>query len=108
LRCHTTTDQLRAVLTGIRQLLEAHPRVEPATASTRFIRFGSASLDVEISAYVLERQHPAFLAVQEELLLGIMDVIEASGTSLAVPWRTPSLDDVAVSLPARSTRSGPS
>jgi len=46
--------------------------------------------------------------VQEELLLGILEIIDASGTSVAVPWRTPSLDDVAVSLPARSTRSGPS
>jgi hypothetical protein len=62
-------------------------------------------LDVEISAYVLERDPGAFLAVQEELLLGIMEIIDASGTSVAVPWRAASLADVAVSLP---TRSGPS
>jgi len=105
LHCQTTADQLRAVLTGIRRLLEAHPRVESASAATRFIRIGSASLDVEISAYVLERDPGAFLAVQEELLLGIMEIIDASGTWVAVPWRAASLGDVAVSLP---TRSGPS
>jgi len=84
----TTADQLRYVLARIRMLLEAHPEVEPATARTRFIRFGAMSLDLEISAYVLESDQAAFLAVQEELLLGIMDIIEASGAAVVVPFPT--------------------
>jgi MscS family membrane protein len=79
----TTPDQLRCVLAQIRRLIDAHPRVESASARTRFIRVSSFSLDVEIFAYVLETDQTAFLAIQEELLLGIMDIIDASGTPVA-------------------------
>jgi MscS family membrane protein len=102
LHCQTTAGQLRAVLTGIRRLLAAHPKVEAESAGTRFVRFSGASLDVEISAYVLERDQRAFLEVQEELLLGILDVIDASGTSVASPVRVAGPADVAISLPTRT------
>ena len=58
LSVRTTADQLRQVLSGIRQLLEAHPKVDARSARTRFIRLGSWSLDVEVFAYVLrDRLH---------------------------------------------------
>jgi MscS family membrane protein len=63
------------VLVQIRQLLDAHPKVDPTSSRARFMRFTAASLDLEIFAYVLETDHAAFLATQEELLLGIMDII---------------------------------
>ena len=66
----TTADQLRSVLAEIRRLLDAHPKVESTSARTRFIRFSGSSLDLEIFAYVLETDQAAFLAIQEELLLG--------------------------------------
>jgi MscS family membrane protein len=81
----TTADQLRDVLAAIRRLLDAHPMVDSTSARTRFIRFSGTSLDLEIFAYVLERDYDAFLAVQEELLLGIIDIIDISGASVAVP-----------------------
>ncbi len=85
LQLQTTADQLRYVLARIRQLLEGHPKVEPASARARFIRLSGAALDLEIFAYVLESDQVAFLAIQEDLLLRIMDVIHTSGTSLATP-----------------------
>ncbi|HTZ40314.1 MAG TPA: mechanosensitive ion channel family protein [Syntrophales bacterium] len=88
LRYETTADQLRYVLAQIRELLYQHPRVDSATARTRFIGIGQSSLDVEIFAYVLETVNEAFLAVQEDLLLRIMDLIEASGSGFAFPSRT--------------------
>ncbi len=81
----TTADQLRHVLAEIRRLLDAHPKVDATSARARFVRFSSNSLDVEIFAYLLETDYVAFLALQEELLLGIMDIIDASGTSVAQP-----------------------
>ena len=71
----TTADQMRSVLVEIRQLLDAHPKVDPTSARARFLRFTATSLDLEMFAYILETDHAAFLAVQEELLLGIMDII---------------------------------
>ena len=87
----TTADQLRYVLAQIRRLLEAHPRVESASARTRFIRFSGSSLDLEIFAYVLETDQAAFLAIQEELLLGIMDIIDTISTSVVSPLRANDL-----------------
>ena len=81
----TTIDQLRVVLAEVGRLLEAHPKVDRESTRIRLIRFSGWSLDVEIFAYVLERDHTAFLAIQEELLLGIMEIIESSGTSVALP-----------------------
>jgi MscS family membrane protein len=81
----TSADQMRLVLEQIRGLLDPPPRVDPTTARTRFIRVGTGSLDLEVFAYVLEREMPQFLAVQEELLLGIMDILEAAGTADPVP-----------------------
>ena len=85
----TTAEQLRDVLAQIRQLLAAHPKVDPDTARTRFIRFSGASLDLEVFAYVLESEQTAFLAIQEDLLLGIIDSIDSSGVTIAVPLLAP-------------------
>ena len=84
----TTAEQLRDVLAQIQGLLAAHPKVDAASARTRFIRFSAASLDLEVFAYVLESEQPAFLAIQEDLLLGIIDTIDSSGASIAAPALT--------------------
>jgi MscS family membrane protein len=88
LRYETTADQLRYVLAHIRELLYQHPRVDSATARARFIGFGQSSLDVEVFAYVLETVNEVFLAVQEDLLLRIMDLVETSGSGFAFPSQT--------------------
>ncbi|HXR44487.1 MAG TPA: mechanosensitive ion channel family protein, partial [Pseudolysinimonas sp.] len=90
----TTAEQMRLVLEQIRGLLDRHPQVDSTTSRVRFIRFSSGSLDLELFAYVLERDFPAFLAIQERLLLGVMDILEAAGTSVAplmIPMETAPL-----------------
>ena len=88
LRYETTADQLRYVLAEIRQLLYAHPMVESRSARIRFVRFGGSSLDLEIFSYILTSDYNRFLEVQEDLLLRIMDIVEASGTGIAFPSQT--------------------
>lgn len=85
LRYETAADQLRFVMAEIRRLLYQHPKVESQSARVRFVRFGSSSLDLEIFAYILSPEHSEFLAIQEDLLLRIMEIIEASGTGVAFP-----------------------
>ena len=85
LRYETSADQLRFAMAEIRRLLYQHPKVQSESARVRFVRFGSSSLDLEIFAYILAPDYVAFLAVQEDLLLRIMDIIEASGTGVAFP-----------------------
>jgi MscS family membrane protein len=88
LRYETTADQLRYVLATIRELLYRHPRVDSASARTRLIGLGPSSLDAEVFAYVLEKDYDSFLAVQEDLLLRIMDLVESSGSGFAFPSQT--------------------
>jgi MscS family membrane protein len=88
LRYETTADQLRYVLAEIRKMLYEHSKVESPSARIRLTGFGSSSLDLEVFAYVLETQYEPFLHIQEDLLLRIMDIIEASGSGFAFPSQT--------------------
>ena len=81
----TTIDQMEAVLSKIRDLLDKHSQVESETARARFIRLGSASQDVEIFAYIFAADYEEFLAIQEHLLLRILEIVESADTSLALP-----------------------
>jgi len=85
LRCETTPDQLRWVLVELKRLLLSHPKVSPDPARVRFTKLGASSLDIEIFAFVKTGDGDEFLAVQEDLLLRIMDIVAASGTGFAFP-----------------------
>ena len=84
----TTPAQMGVVLAQLRGLLAADPRVEKEGARVRFTRLGASSLDVDVHAYVRADTYAAFLGVQEELLLRILEVVEAAGTSVAFPTQT--------------------
>ncbi len=88
LRYETTPDQLRYLLVELRSVLYAHPLVSPDPARIRFVELGAASLNLEFFAYINAKDFNEFLEVKEDLLLRIMDVVEASGTGFAFPSQT--------------------
>ena len=88
LHYETSRAQLEQVLTGIRGLLGSEARIEKGTSRARLVRFGSSSLDIEVFAYARVPNFEAFLAVQEDVLLGVMDIVQKAGTALAVPSQT--------------------
>jgi MscS family membrane protein len=45
-------------------------------------------LDLEVFAYILAPDKIEFLAIQEDVLLRIMDLVAESGTSIAFPSQT--------------------
>jgi MscS family membrane protein len=81
----TSVDQLREVLRKIREVLDKHGNVESQSAWARLIRIGNASQDIEIFAYVFAAEYNVFLGVQEQLLMLIMEIVETTGTALALP-----------------------
>ena len=110
LRYGTTPGQIRAVIGGIVRQLGGHPAVDPASVRAKFVRFGPSSLDIEVVAYVLAKDWPSFLEIQQELLLGMMEVVEQAETAIALPSQTlhlagasPLLSDL---QPAAVRRSG--
>jgi MscS family membrane protein len=87
----TTVEEMQAVLGNIRELLSRHPNVESSTARVRFVSVRTSSFDVEIFAYVFAPDFGKYLAVQEELLLQILGIVESSGTELALPTQVTHL-----------------
>jgi MscS family membrane protein len=85
LRRDTTSDQLLDVLSSLREILMTHPKVEAGTLPVRFIGVGPYSLDVEVVAYINTADYDEFLALQQELLLRMLQAVEKAGTALAVP-----------------------
>jgi MscS family membrane protein len=88
LRYETTAVQLRSTIAGLRKLLSEHSSVDSVSVRVRFLRFGAFSLDVDIFAYVFARDWDHFLEIQEELLFGIMDVVQRAGAEFAFPSQT--------------------
>jgi MscS family membrane protein len=88
LRVETSADQLRYVLAQVRRLLYEHPKVETEGARIRFIAIDSSALTLELFCYILTRNVPEFLAIREDLLLRIMDIVKDSGTDFAFPSQT--------------------
>jgi len=72
-------------LASLREILASHPKVETGPIPVRFIGVGAYSLDVEVNAYVKTADFDEFLAVQQELLLRMLQAVEQAGTGLAVP-----------------------
>jgi MscS family membrane protein len=88
LRPETTPEQLRYVLTRLRELLVAHPMVAPEPARVRFVDYGVYSKDVEIFAYLRCQTEDDFLAIQEDVLLRVEDIVSEAGTGFARPAQT--------------------
>lgn len=85
LRCDATPAQVRQVIAALHKILDEHPLVEVGKIPIRFTGIGNYSYDLEIFAYVLTSQSDDYLKVQTDLLLQIIDAVEAAGTGLAVP-----------------------
>ncbi len=88
LRYETRPEQLRYILVKLREMLLGHPRVNPNPLHVRFVGFGASSLDIEVFAYVTTRDWGEFLAIREDILLRMMDIVEEGGASIAFPSQT--------------------
>jgi MscS family membrane protein len=88
LRPESKADHVRFVLAEIRRLLYSHPKVETKTVRVRLTDIAGSSLTMEVMSYILTRDFNEFAAIREDLLLRIMDVLEGSGSGLALPSQT--------------------
>jgi MscS family membrane protein len=84
----TTSEQMRAVVAGLEQVLKDHPRLWPEGMSVRFVALSASSLDVEAVAWFDTADWNEFQAIRQEVLLRFMEVVEKAGTELAFPTQT--------------------
>lgn len=92
LRLDSTTAEITKVMESIVQILRDHPKMQSFTTPVRFTGITSSAFTFEVFAYVLTSDVDAFLAIQSELLLKILDAIHAAGTEIAIPITETALD----------------
>lgn len=78
-----TEAQLRQVTGGIEQVLRAHPLVWPEVAVARLANLGATSLDIEVQCWFQTTDFEVFRTCRQEVLLGILGVVDASGARFA-------------------------
>jgi MscS family membrane protein len=93
LRRETTPAQIRLIVARVHELLIGQTGVEADTVRARFFRLGQFSLDIEVVAYIFAIDWSRFMEIQEGLLLRIMEIVEQSGTSIAIPSQVLQLRD---------------
>lgn len=86
LRNETTPQQLAYILAKIREMLFAHPKI--LAPRSRLIGFEEDALTVEVLCYSDTGVWAEWHAIREDMLLRLMDIIEAAGTRLALPSKT--------------------
>ncbi|MDE2854045.1 MAG: mechanosensitive ion channel [Chloroflexota bacterium] len=95
----TNSDQLRAVVAEIRELLQNTEDIDPESVIVHFVAFNSSSLDVRIICQVLLSDWREFTAKQEQVFLEIMSIVERLGIGFAFPSRSIYIE----SLPENAT-----
>jgi MscS family membrane protein len=88
LRSETKSDHLRFVLSELRRLLYSHPKIESTTVRVRLTDIAAAAPSVEVLCYVLTQEFNEYAAVREDVLLRMLEIVESSGTGLALPAQT--------------------
>jgi MscS family membrane protein len=97
----TTAQQLQEVLGGFERVLRAHPKIWPDAVVVRFREFAASSLDIEIMAWFETPDWGEFQRIRQEILIQFMDVVERSGTAIALPTQTIHLASAPSSIPQR-------
>lgn len=83
--------QVRQAVSGIEQVLIAHPLVWPDVVVATLANLGPATIDIEILCWIATTDYDAFRVARHEVLLAVMDVVEASGARFAqLPPPVPS------------------
>ena len=85
LRYETTREQLQGVMAELESMLKEHERIAEERLRVRFNGFGEFFLEIELYAYVMTTEWPEFLEIREDILLKVMEIVERSGTRLALP-----------------------
>jgi len=91
LEYRTTAEQLKAVRDGIEKYLQANDafaRPEETATFVRIDQFSGSSIDILLYFFTKTPNWLEWLAVKEQLLLAIKQIVEDAGTGFAFPSRS--------------------
>jgi len=88
----TTEAQIRQVVLEIERLLRGVPEVWPEGVVARFVNLGASSLEIEVMCWFQTADYDVFRRIRQDVLLGILRIVEEAGTSIAFPTTTVKLE----------------
>jgi len=90
---HSPAKQVSQILQGIERLLRENALVVADSISVRLISLTDSAMNLEIVAMLETSDNAKFLEVRQGLLLGIIEVVDEAGSSLAHPVSNIRLSD---------------
>jgi MscS family membrane protein len=89
---HDTPEQVRQVLTKIRELIDQHEFIDEENSRVRFLEFGEYAQELELFVYIRTMDFAEYLKQVEDVNLRISDAIESAGAHLTVPVKNINLN----------------
>lgn len=89
-----TSQQIRAIIQHLRELLKNTEDVDPESVIVHFVEFGASSLDILVICQVLLPAWGDFTARKEEIYLEIMEIVEKLGLSFAFPSQSVYIENM--------------
>lgn len=84
----TKPETVRLIIEKMREYLRQRPDIYPDTILVHLVGLGDSALIVEVNVWLVSQVWADFLAWREETLLGLMEIVEANGSSFAFPTQT--------------------
>ena len=100
LQYDTPRATIKQVRDEIEALLRAHPKMWQDRIVVRLSGFGAFSLDIELFCWIDTSVIDEYREVREELMLGVMEIVERNGASFAFPTQTIHMAPSSGALPA--------
>ncbi|QCQ71422.1 mechanosensitive ion channel family protein [Citrobacter sp. TBCP-5362] len=89
------------IVDAVRTMLQNHPDIDQRqTLLVYFNEFGESSLNIMVYCFSKTTEWEAWLAVQQDVYLKIIDIVQANGADFAFPSQTLYLDNAASPQPA--------
>ncbi|OEF97019.1 mechanosensitive ion channel family protein [Desulfuribacillus alkaliarsenatis] len=84
----TSVTQLRTVVKRIEEMLRSHPEVDQDVIFVKFNEFADSSLNIFMYYFTRTTVWGEFLAVREDTLMKVMEILKEEGVSVAFPSRS--------------------
>ncbi|MCX6989849.1 MAG: mechanosensitive ion channel [Chlamydiae bacterium] len=82
---HSDFSKLKTLTENCRVFLKAHPSVDPSYEPLVFLNtVNESALGIYLDAYVVATELPEYLAVKEEILVGIYQILDKEGVKMPV------------------------
>ena len=98
--------QVREVIAGIEALLDRQPSLFSPSRVVRLSALTPSSIELEVVAAFATPDFDGFRDVRQEVLLGILEVIERTGAQLAYPTQTVLLEADVAGAPSAAPTAG--